>query len=225
MQFLVETMKRYVMAGLLVWAGADWATGETIYRSFGIGRSHDLGTSPDVLDLNSDGTDDFRLSWDSSNTVLAVGGFYAPFLFAGMNGASFSLSASSEVSIPDGSEIGPASGWWTEGNTETLATFGAFSMTGSRSWTDLLVEEGSHTIGVRFEADEGGFRYGWIRYRDYVDGSGEWGPQVFDFAYNSVPDQPILSAIVPVPEPGTTALLGLGAAVLTGHALRRRNRR
>jgi hypothetical protein len=207
-------MKRYVMAGLMVWMGAGWVLGETVYHSFGIDRSHDLGASPDVLDLNADGTDDFRLSWDSSNTILATGGFYAPFLFAGLNNASFSFTTTGQIAIPDGSQIGPASDWWTAGNTEQLATYGAFFMDGSRTWNDLLEQDGSHTVGVRFEAPVGGFCYGWIRYRDYVDGSGEWGPQVFDYAYNSTAGESILSAIVPVPEPGTSALVVTGGALV-----------
>jgi hypothetical protein len=215
-------MKRILMAGLLVWVGTSWSRGETVYHSFGLSRSHDLGSSPDFLDLNSDGVIDFRLSWDQSNTVIGDGGFYAPFLIKGMNGASFSFSGSA-VAVAEGSEIGPSSGWWTAADSEERATLGSFSRDSSRSWTDLLMDEGSHTLAVRFGAKGGGDLYGWIRYRDSVgNGSTEWGPQVFDFAYNSVPDQPIRSAIVPVPEPGTGALACLGAGLGLAGFLRAR---
>jgi hypothetical protein len=222
---LPDTMKRILIAGLLVCVGTSWSRGETVYQSFGLSRSHDLGSSPDFLDLNSDGVDDFRLSWDQSNTTIGEFGFYAPFLIKGMNGGSFSFLGSA-VAVPDGSKVGPSSGWWTATDSEERATLGSFSVDSSRSWTDLLMDEGSHTLAVRFGAEGGGDLYGWIRFRDFVgDGSTEWGPQVVDFAYNSVTDQPIFSAIVPVPEPGTGALLGIGAAALAGRMSSRRKAR
>ena len=62
-------------------------------------------------------------------------------------------------------------------------------------------------VGVQFFAADG-LHYGWIRVRggNYNDG------RILDYAYNTVPGQGIAAGAVP--EPGTLALLGLGALCL-----------
>lgn len=215
-------MKQIVTAGLLAWVGTTWVSGEVIYKNFGVGLSHDLGQSAMTLDLNEDGTDDFKMEWDLGGTIVGDFGFYAPFRISGLNGGSFSHSGGF-VAIPEASSISVSSGWWSAPNANELATIGSYPNEGTRTWTDVLAEESSHTVAVRFEAEGGGQHYGWIRFRDSNDANpGEWGPQVFDLAYNSVPDQPILSAIVPVPEPATAALAVLGAVALAARARHRR---
>ncbi len=204
--------------------------GDIVYRSYGLSGSHNLVVSPQAVDVNQDGTEDFNMrgflvvpfpSDDPDNPEPEPEGFSGYYYFSGLNGGSFSFDGA--VAIADGEEIGPASSWWSAGNAEHLADVGFYANDGSRTYIDLLKEEGSHTIAVRFAAEGGGHHYGWIRYRDHVgDGESEFGPQIFDLAYNSVPDQPILSAIVPVPEPATGALLGIGAIALLA---RRRQRR
>jgi hypothetical protein len=203
--------------------------GEIVHRSFGLSSSHNLAVSPQTVDLNQDGIADFGMrgvlvvpfpSDDPDNPEPEPEGFSGFYYFSGLNGGSFSFDGA--VAIADGASIGPASPWWSAPNAEHLADVGFYANDGSRTFTDLLREEGSQTIAVRFAAGGGGHHYGWIRYRDHVgDGESEFGPQVFDLAYNSVPDQPILSALVPVPEPATGALLGIGAIALLA---RRRKR-
>ncbi len=62
-------------------------------------------------------------------------------------------------------------------------------------------------VGVQFFAADG-LHYGWIRVRGglYNDG------RILDYAYNTVPGQGLAAGVVP--EPGTLALLGVGALCL-----------
>ena len=71
-------------------------------------------------------------------------------------------------------------------------------------------------LGVEFEID-GADHYGWIRLT--VGGAGNGGV-IHDWAYNSIPGQPILAG--QVPEPGMISLLVLGAVTIAWRHLRRR---
>jgi len=99
--------------------------------------------------------------------------------------------------------------------------YGAFLHTRNFSgsagyWNPPAQESFEAFVGVEFAIDQN-THYGWIRVEVFGNvGNGGW---IKDWAYNSVPSQPILAG--QVPEPGTWALLSVGAGLL-GWRIRRR---
>jgi hypothetical protein len=166
------------------------------------------------LDMNSDGLNDFLLTWTLS-VVFEV----RPY--DGLDGAANQMVAQPGELVPEvqplesGHTIGESlSGQdtWVTGN-QPLVTWniGAGGLAGAGSW--LGVER--MFMGVQFDAADG-VHYGWIRMT--VPNSPY--STIHDWAYNTVPGQGIEMGVVP--EPSTVALFGLGLVVMLVRRIRGR---
>jgi hypothetical protein len=86
---------------------------------------------------------------------------------------------------------------------------------GTGYWNPPVGELLTAYVGVEFSV-EAAVHYGWIRVT--VSGVGNGGI-IHDWAYNSIPGQPILAG--QVPEPSTWALLIIGAGLLVWRTRKR----
>ena len=74
-------------------------------------------------------------------------------------------------------------------------------------------------VGLKWDIGSGDFLYGWARLDVTPDGMGS--ATLYSFAYETEPNTSILAGQVPVPEPGSLALLAAGGGAV---ALKRRRR-
>jgi hypothetical protein len=170
---------------------------------------------PAPFDMNGDGTDDFGFNFrniDSATFEWQANwfGIEAASGVVGYTGLFYDYADN----LSAGTEIGPASTFFGEGGapgTETQVFLGSeyfYAPYGGFGSIDSTVRG---FIGVKFEA-AGETHYGWLD----IEAGEELGLIFYGAAYNSTPGEPIGAG--EVPEPGSLALLALGAAAL----LRRR---
>jgi len=166
------------------------------------------------LDLDQDGTVDFHVNKGGSSGFAASG-----------IGHNASLAVPEQppdigaliTPIPAGEYIGPSltppNAWFETYSFEPIpgfpvtvpATFHACYTTGCiGAFHDVTA-----FWGVQFEID-GNLHYGWVQVETL--GGIRTGGNVLDWAYNTIPGQPILAG--QVPEPGTISLLVLGAVAI-----------
>jgi len=138
--------------------------------------------------------------------------FDSDYNFPFGNGFISGISGGSGVNnLPDGYSIGPSHISWSQDNI----TNGS-GQTASPYWTPNST---SNLVGFRFDNEVNSqVHYGWAR----ISLSADYASQpmsIVAYAYESTPNTAIAAGAVP--EPGTLALVGLGALVVVGRALRR----
>ena len=184
----------------------------------GIAVGENLPRNELDMDLNNDGTVDFRF--------IGTDAFGAGFQLEPKNankvlGYPVSLPVESATfrsrRLTAGTDIATAAqglvAWY--GNRPNpnssvtglylLACLGQGQCAGDFKPTGAFFTEGY--VGIQFFAADG-LHYGWIRVLGGYDNDGT----ILDYAYNSVPGQTI--TVGAVPEPSTWALLGVGFAAL-----------
>jgi hypothetical protein len=192
------------------------------------------------VDLNQDGAIDFHLDGSTGCTLSIPGhcwssytiqGFNDPYDWdQGFNGNGILTSGALAASLTQGTPI--------SGNVpgvEWLDGFGSLFIEGLTFDTETLSNPRPERprfgyLGARFSATDG-THYGWMRvllepwweppYQSggYVFHLQRW-PEVFDWAYESLPDTPIVAGAVP--ESATWLLVFTAAAIIAGWKLRRR---
>ena len=213
-----ETWKRRA-AGLLLFAVLSWqvdslAQGSLVYVN---PPDHVIISrgSPTVfrdVDLDVDGIVDFTFRAGGSFQIFSeIGSRSIGIPKGGLDFGSFSIPLATGFSI--GPSLSPPLEWQSSfqpgfppgywvGQTfhyaDSLGTFGY--------WQPNMTAY----LGVEFDIN-GGTHYGWIRMSTWFL-EGVNGGIIEEWAYNSIPGQPILAG--QVPEPGTLALLVAGAGFL-----------
>jgi PEP-CTERM motif len=172
---------------------------------------------PTSLDLDGDGQADFSATWSGA----FIGTTDIPQSFAStswslnaLSGGSFNVNVGG---LAAGTVIGASSGFWSADNASaTLSILGEHLLLNTEDWTGVLAPDSSGLVAVRFAAQDGFTHYGWIRFRlptapaQTTDGTPiEFGPQIAEYAWDTVPNQFIIAGAVP--EPSTWALLTIGA--------------
>ncbi|MBI1178901.1 PEP-CTERM sorting domain-containing protein [bacterium] len=166
------------------------------------------------IDMNEDGTEDFVFrAFNSFGVYSTTGG-----LTVGVPKGGFDLGNWS-IPLSDGFSIGPILEdplQWTASQQGMFDWIGATlhirNTSGSSGYWNpppgsLLIAY----VGTEFMLADGA-HYGWIRVQ--VAGIGNGGI-IKDWAYNSIPGQPILAG--QVPEPSTWALITAGSVLLLVH--------
>lgn len=146
-----------------------------------------------LLDLDGDGTDDFRfvansggagattarVVWRNANTAASngVAGVDAPYFSNEAIGSASNLAA--------GAEVGPAAGIYSYGVIASLY--------GGTPYYNFTGAEGY--VGFRFVAGGGTTHYGWAR----ISGTANAGSAtLFEYAFQSTPDTPITTGDIGV---------------------------
>lgn len=178
---------------------------------------------PTSLDLDGDGQADFSVNWSG----VFIGTTDIPQSFAStswslnaLSGGSFNVNVGG---LAAGTVIGASSGFWSADNASaTLSTLGEHLLLNTEDWTGVLAPDSSGLVAVRFTAQDGFTHYGWIRFRaatapaQITDGTPiEFGPQIAEYAWDTVPNQFIIAGAVP--EPSTLALLAVGGLLFLRH--------
>ena len=218
----MKTMKPIITLIILLAAGFEAHAQGIAYYSYGsgvwVGMPGSFAPRTEFsMDLNGDGTTDFRfigtdpfaggfyLEPQNRNKVLGYPdsalrvSFRVPRLAAGDDISSVTAPGLEWVGYqpnPNSSVTGP----YLLYNLSRGGDGG-----GEFARANSMQTEGY--VGVQFLAADG-LHHGWIRVRggNYNDG------RILDYAYNTVPGQSLAAGAVP--EPGTLALLGLGALCL-----------
>lgn len=185
----------------------------------------DLNTLLWPIDLNGDGLEDFTfgaspgsvsLRTERANQVIVrlspppnIGGRVAKLEDGFEVGSSLDPQLAWLSSDPVGGYVSP--GEWA---------FAAIAIhTSSGAWSDWPGSPGARGfIGIGFELEDG-WRYG---YFDVIMAA-EAGGMLLGWAYNTMPNTPLLAS--PVPEPSTWALVVVGGALMVWFRGKRNERK
>lgn len=169
------------------------------------------------LDLNNDGTADFRLLYSSACGLSACALFLAVNpLHSTANGAVGTAQGwfRSAVAVPRGARIGPTDLFNTsEGNLadHVAGTFGNshYQTFWRGQWANGGKGLKNGYLGLRFMI-KGRRHYGWARIG--VKTGDNWGftATLTGYAYETVPKKPIIAGKTKGPEPATLGRLALG---------------
>ena len=222
-------MKPFIALILLLAASLRTHAQGIVYSSYGTGiwvgqRQSFAPISEFSMDLNGDGVNDFRFVGETPFS----GGFYVePQNQNGALGYPADRFSSAYLArrLAAGNDISATTSpglLYVGFNPQPLSSITGpyllynFSRGGDGGGEFVTTPLGQREgyVGVQFFAADG-LHYGWIRVRggEYNDG------RILDYAYNTVPGQPIAAGAVP--EPSTWALFALGAA---GFGMFRRRR-
>ena len=175
---------------------------------------------PTSLDLDGDGHADFSSSWSGvfiGTTDIPQSGATTSWNLNALSGGSFNVNVGG---LAAGTVIGADSGFWSAASASaTLSTLSEHLLLNTEDWSGVLAPDSSGLVAVRFAAQDGFTHYGWIRFRaatapgQITEGMPvEFGPQIAEYAWDTVPNQFILAG--QVPEPSTLALFGAGSVML-----------
>jgi hypothetical protein len=152
------------------------------------------------IDINQDGTTDFAISADPAFVTITMFGenrvASIPATPPDLGSSVFPFAAGTEI----GSSLTPVWSWESANDLLGSSSFSAcFNVGCIGTWVGV-----NAYVGVEITAGLSK-HYGWIHLYNGAFSAGE----IYDWAYNTVPGQPILAG--QVPEPGTWFLVTLGS--------------
>ena len=156
-----------------------------------------VNSDPVSLDMNADGTADAIFSgvwlqttdYPSSESAIACN-------VSGANGAQLLITNGYAQILSAGKVIGNSPDWSAGTVLLTAENFNMLANTSS-GWLGPLGAKGQGYLGIQFIAADGS-HYGWIQVR-LLDASGLGSfPQVVDWAFQTVPNKPILAGEKPI---------------------------
>jgi hypothetical protein len=148
--------------------------------------------APTPLDLNNDGTADFSFGMFSNARGSFGSTTYIKFflnivpLRAG-NGVVQGQQAQAAAAVPNGKKIGPGQQFAAGARYMSLFSFFGSTVRNSGSWSKVEFAY----IGLKFMID-GQLHYGWARVK-FPDPGDTHYPSIYGYAYESTPNQPILT--------------------------------
>jgi hypothetical protein len=231
----------YLRSVLLIAALLDFGSLTTLNLRAEViyGRPDGSMTLGGPVDLNDDGAIDFHFDGSTGCTLsipghcwssYTINGFNDPYDWdQGFNGNGLLVKGSFAAPLLQGTPVSA-----NVSGVEWLDGFGSLYIEGLTFDTDTLFNprpEGPRFgyLGARFSAADG-THYGWMRVLlepwwqpplqsgDYVFHLQRW-PEVFDWAYESTPNTPIVAGAVP--EPGSIAFVFVALLVASLRAGRR----
>ena len=209
-----------LLLGGLIPPGGLWAQGNIRYVDPPDQQVYGgLGPRSVYFDLNGDGVDDLRFRSDGSQFDIVPTGNNAVLAIHQPPPDYGSLALHLNPGMAIGSSLQPAWSWEQKqtpdprfddlGSTilycDSNGCLGYWSPDGDTAY-----------VGVRFYAGSE-LHYGWIRVRTFSVGG-----TIYDWAYNTTPDQSILAGAVPEPSAWALLVLGLGSLFFCSRRNRRR---
>jgi len=182
---------------LIALLAASAVLGQEVSYSSGPSFYVPVNFDPVSLDMNQDGTADVTFSGEwLATTDFPSSESSIIYYVSGANGAQL-LSANGYAQIlSTGEAIGNSPEWNAGTVLLTIDNLNNLNNTSS-GWLGPLGEKGQGYLGIQFNAADG-IHYGWIQ----VSLSGTDGlplsPLVMDWAYETVPDKPILAGEKPI---------------------------
>jgi hypothetical protein len=172
-------------AGVSMLALAQPAAGEVVVTKKTIPVIGDVS-----IDINHDGINDFEFynyfSFGSADLTVRGG-------LPGGGGGAFVVGPSAYASpLMRGAQIGPAA------NFSPSSTFASIEKGMHLGYSNETLDgpwggnPQNRYLGVRFRID-GQTHYGWVRLSVFTLPKGAWGATITAFAYETVPDKPILA--------------------------------
>jgi len=168
--------------------------------SYSSGPSFDAPVNSDLtLDINQDGTADVAFSGKILATDDIPSSDVSTFCdVSGVNGAQLLVTNGYAQVLTSGESIGSGLPDWNAG--EVLLTMESFDQRNNTSsgWLGLLGAKGQGYMGIQFSAADG-IHYGWIQVSLYgIFNMPLFSPLVVDWAYETVPNKPILAGEKPI---------------------------
>ena len=221
--------KLFALMGLVAALQAASAWGAIVYfpgPAFNAPFNADLS-----LDINQDGTADVGFSGRILVTYDIPSSAMTTFCdVSGANGAQLLVTNGYAQILASGASVGSGSPGWSAG--DVLLTMESFDQRNNTSsdWLGPLGAKGEGYMGIQFNAADG-IHYGWIQVSLHSTYNMSLvSPMVVDWAYETIPGQPILAGDKPaafeatfnggneVP-PNKSSVTGTGAFVLEGNTL------
>jgi hypothetical protein len=214
----------FCLIALLV---ASAVFGQEISYSSGPSFYVPVNSDPVSLDVNQDGTTDATFSgeWLTTDDFPSSESSIICHV-SGANGAQLLVTNDYAQILSTGEVIGDSLDWGAEPVLLTGENFNLLANTSS-GWLGPLGAKGQGYLGIQFNAADG-IHYGWIQVcLTNTDGL-PFSPLVIDWAYETVPDKPILAGEKPIYfeatfnggneiPPNKSAHSGSGSLVLEDH--------